>query len=276
MLNPDDAQLLQTDINNVVDWFNTNLLSINVPKCKIVSFGRNVDKSQIYYINGIQIEREEIIKDLGVYFDSRLTFDAHINDKINKAYSILGIIKRNFNSLSHEAFLSMYKALVRSHLEYAVQVWNPYKKEYIEKLERVQLRVSKLQSDIKSLPYRERLIRLGLPTLKYRRIRGDIIELYKIIKEHYDSDTVVKITYAPYASTRGNNFKLFSQHSTYELRKHCFINRVTNVWNSIPNYAINAPSLNVFKNRLDNFWSNQDIIYDWKADLTGTGSRSFE
>ena len=117
---------------------------------------------------------------------------------------------------------------------------------------------------------------MGLPTLKYRRIRGDIIELYKIIKEHYDSDTVVKITYAPYASTRGNNFKLFSQHSTYELRKHCFINRVTNVWNSIPNYVINAPSLNVFKNRLDHFWSNQDIIYDWKADLTGTGSRSFE
>ena len=67
----------------------------------------------------------------------------------------------------------------------------------------------------------------------------------------------------------------FSQHSTYELRKHCFINRGTNVWNS-PKYVINAPNLNVFKNTLDNFWSNQDIIYDWKACLTATGSRSFE
>ena len=83
VLNPDDAQQLQTDINNVLDWFNKNLLSFNVPRCKIVSFGRNVDKLHIYYINGNQIEREDIIRDLGVYFDSKLTFHAHINDKKN-------------------------------------------------------------------------------------------------------------------------------------------------------------------------------------------------
>ena len=100
---------------------------------------------------------------------------------------------------------------------------------------------------LKNLPYRERLIRLGLPALKYRRIRGDMIELYKAIKEHYDSDTVAKITFTPYASTRGNNFKLFSHHSTYELTKHFFINRVINVWNTIPNsYVINSPGLVVF------------------------------
>ena len=69
--------------------------------------------------------------------------------KINKANSILGIIKRNFTNLSHEAFLSIYKALVRSHLEYAVSIWNPYKKEFIEKLEKIQMRATKLLPDIK-------------------------------------------------------------------------------------------------------------------------------
>jgi len=46
--------------------------------------------------------------------------------KINKAYAMLGIIKRNFVYLSEEAFVSLYKTLVRSHLEYANSVWNPY------------------------------------------------------------------------------------------------------------------------------------------------------
>jgi hypothetical protein len=112
--------------------------------------------------------------------------------------------------------------------------------------------------------------------LKYRRIRGDIIELYKIINNLYDSETTIEITYAPYTCTRGNSFKLFSQHSRYELRKHFFINRVTNIWNSLPNKVTSAPNLNAFKSQLDKFWANQEILYDWQADITGTGNRSFE
>ena len=95
-----------------------------------MSFGSHVDKPQIYYIDGIKIENEDIIRDLGVHFDSKLTFDARINDKINKAYSNLGTVKRTFNNLSHEALLSMYKQLVGSYLEYAVQVWGLRKTVY--------------------------------------------------------------------------------------------------------------------------------------------------
>jgi len=84
VLNTDDAHMLQADVNNVVQWFHNNLLSINVPKCKVVSYGRNVNITNIYYINGNPVEREDIMRDLGVYFDSRLNFDVHINDKINK------------------------------------------------------------------------------------------------------------------------------------------------------------------------------------------------
>jgi len=64
------------------------------------------------------------MKDLGVIFDTELNFVQHCKEKINIAYSYLGIIKRNFIYLDEDAFVMLYKSLVRSHLEYANSVWN--------------------------------------------------------------------------------------------------------------------------------------------------------
>ena len=72
--------------------------------------------------------------------------------------------------------------MIRAHLEYAVSVGNPHYQTLIEKLEKVQKRATKLVITIKKLRYEERLRRLKLPTLKYRRIRGDMIELHKIFR----------------------------------------------------------------------------------------------
>lgn len=269
-----DRVLLQKDLDYIVNSINRFLLKLNVGKCKFVSYGRHVDTSFKYYINAEELENLDSIKDLGVTFDSRLRFDLHVTEKINKANSILGIIKRNFCNLSYEAFLCMYKSLVRSHLEYAETVWNPYRKELIEKIERVQMRATKLLPGLENLPYVERLKKLKLPTLKFRRIRGDIIELYKMINNKYDPRVCIKIKYAPFSSTRGNSKKIFQQHCKYDLRKHFFMNRVACLWNSLPEHVIMSSSINVFKSNLDHFWADQDVLYDMHADITGTGNRS--
>ena len=59
-----------------------------------------------------------------------------------------------------------------------------------------------------------------------------------------------------------------------DLRKFSFSNRVVNIWNSLPNWVVPANTTNTFKARLDKFWHNQDVVYDFKAQLQGTGSRS--
>ena len=74
------------------------------------------------------IQKVEYHKDLGVLFDSQLSFKDHIQEKINKAYSIIGIIKRNFIHMNSNTFVLLYKALVRPHVEYANSVWSPYRK----------------------------------------------------------------------------------------------------------------------------------------------------
>jgi len=49
-----------------------------------------------YYLSSTALESVDVIKDLGVVFDSELSFVSHCTEKINRAYSILGLIKRNF------------------------------------------------------------------------------------------------------------------------------------------------------------------------------------
>jgi len=75
-------------------------------------------------IDGVLIlDIETKMKDLGIRIDDRLKFDVHIHEKVNKAYSMLGVIKRNFKYMDKETFVNLYKASVRSYLEYASCVW---------------------------------------------------------------------------------------------------------------------------------------------------------
>ena len=185
----EDCITLQQDLDKFNDWIGKWLLSLNVGKCKTVSIGKNNEIFSTYTISGHIIDKVQTIKDLGVVFDSRLKFDEHIDEKVNKAYQILGLIKGNFIHLTSDSFVILHKALVRSYLDYAVCVWNPHYQFLIEKLEKVQKRATKLVLTVKSLNYEERLRKLNLPTLKFRRIRGDMIEVYKIFC--HDRDTRV-------------------------------------------------------------------------------------
>ena len=101
----------------------------------------------------------------------------HIAKRINKAYSMLWLIKRSFKDIGKEAFLLLYKHLVRSHLEYCHSLSASYKKTYIDKLEKVQKRATKMIPEFKKCTILTDLIKhLNLPTLTYRRSRGDMIE----------------------------------------------------------------------------------------------------
>ena len=138
-------------------------------------------------------------------------------------------------------------------------------------------RPSRSGPGLKNLPYPERLRRLGLPTLSYRRIRGDMIELYKITTDIYDKESCEFIRLwkdvAPRTGMRGHQKKNFPQQAKTTIRKISFALRNVNIWNSLPQHIVNATSVNSFKNRLDRFWKDQEIVYDnFKAKITTTGS----
>ena len=72
----------------------------------------------------------------------------------------------------------------------------------------------------------------------------------------------------------GNDLRIFKTRFKYDMHKFYFTNRVVDARNSLPNWIDMTNSTNTFKRRLDMYWQDQEIIYDFRAQLQGTGSRS--
>ena len=105
-----------------------------------------------------------------------------------------GWVRRSFLFIDKYVFNMLYKSLVRSHLEHAAPVWNPHLARNIDKIEEVQIRATKMVPGLRSMTYPDRLKYLQLPTLVYRRIRGDMINVYKIMTGKYHAECCPKLT----------------------------------------------------------------------------------
>jgi len=99
-----------------------------------------------------------------------------------------------------------------------------------------------------------------LPTLKYRRLRGDMVEVFKIVHSFYQLEAAVKLNFNTFSMTRGNKYKLQKFLCHYNIRKYSFSSREVNMWNSLSNDLVEADTINTFKNRLDKYWFNQDVF----------------
>ena len=140
--------------------------------------------------------------------------------------------------------------------------------KHIESIEGVQRRATKMIPELKHLSYPERLKKLKLPTMAYRRARGDMIEVFKIVAQIYDTkttDNILSFRENMNMSLRGHEFTLEHKRLSCPPRIHFFANRIVNNWNSLPNYVVNAGSLNIFKNSLDRLWAKQDLLYNYRG-----------
>ena len=178
---------------------------------------------------------------------------------VSKSNKILGLIRRSFKYLDTTILKQLFIALVRPHLEYGNVVWYPQFKKDVDKIEGIQRRATRLLPELKNLDYETRLKILDLPSLVYRRYRGDAIETYKYLHGLYQvnhdgifclcaSDPVPQVT------TRGHSYKLCKKRCNTRSRQQFFGNRIVNLWNSLPEDVVSAPSLNTFKSRLDKHW----------------------
>ena len=142
--------------------------------------------------------------------------------------------------------------------------------KFIESIESVQRRAAKLIPKIKNLTYPERLKALNLPTLSYRRIRWDMIEVYTIISNIYDSNTsqtILNFREKNSINLWGHQFTLEHTSLYTPSRVNYFANRVVNNWSSLPDNVIGAGTLNMFKNSLDRLWPKQDLLYIYRASI---------
>ena len=136
-----DFMLLQADVDSISDWTKSNLLNLNVQKCKqmIITRKKHPVTSVNLMLDGKALELVNAYKYLGVWITNDLSWSKQIEENCKKANKKIGMLYRRFYQYcTTSALKCLYVSLVRPHLEYAVPVWDPHLVKHIELLEKVQ------------------------------------------------------------------------------------------------------------------------------------------
>ena len=173
---------LQLDIDSVLQWCKTWMISINVKKCAFIHFSlkRKIILSYSYTMLGQIIPSVTDIKDLGEIFTSNFSFNKHINDITSKSFRLLGFLKRVLKPFKDRSvLLTLYLSLIRQKLEYASFIWAPKAKSMCDKIERVQKKFFKFmcfQMNIRciELSYSELCYNFNVQSLSDRRKMTDL------------------------------------------------------------------------------------------------------
>ena len=234
----------------------------------------NNNPNHDYYIDGIKLSQSEQEKDLGVVTSNSLLWNEQIRASICKANKMICWIARNLVLRDKSTMINVYKALIRPHLEYCVQLWNPVAEHgnwsLVLELEGVQRRFTRLIDEVGTLPYSQRLDILKLTTLAERRNRGDLIEAFKAMNEISNLGSIFNISRSglnlvsnPRVSKGSSKVKNLSRRFLPE--------RVISFWNKLPLSVKNSENVNSFKVNLEHFkksnFDNDILGHFWDISL---------
>ena len=241
---------IQESLDVIYAWSRDWQLSISYAKCSLMFVGCHGSKPNdvlaSVHIGNHVMQSVDTVKDLGVHVDENLKFTTHINMTVAKAQSRANLIHKCFISKDPTTLIRAFTTYVRPILEYASSIWSPYLVSAVSKIESVQRTFTKRIRSMRNLSYAERLSALALESLETRRLRLDLIYLYKILFGRVDVEWSNMFEFAPASRTRGHCYKLFVKRSRINIRQKIFCNRIVSVWNSLPAGPEHFCSLSAF------------------------------
>ena len=192
----EDVILLQDNIDSMVRWCEENKLMLNVTKCMCVTYTRGTVDAlpPSYVLSGVDLPCSASVRDLGVLFDSHLSFVPHIDEVCARASRMLGFLLRTTREFhDNRVARTLYFAFVMPILEYASMIWSPHYVSHQLRVERVQRRYLKCLSYREDGVYPDRgcdyvslLERHGVTSLSARRARGSVIFLRNLLRGRVD------------------------------------------------------------------------------------------
>lgn len=257
ILGSDDGVKLQDDLNKLFQWSCIWGMDFNAKKCKVLRVARirSIDDRD-YYLGGIKLDRVDVEKDLGILVSNNLSWNNHVDVISSKAQKMLNVLYRtckDINDIRTKKLL--YIAWVRSRLEYASVVWSPHTKRNINNLEQVQRRATRFILGRDYSEY-ERLSKLNLLPLEYRREINDLVFFFKCLKN------VCKLNILDYVSFRSctkplrnvDHLTLDVPFSRTDVFKNSFFVRICYLWNDLPLGIRESNTLSIFRKNLIAFY----------------------
>jgi len=240
-------------------------------------FGRKNPRQRYFFLKEDTLHFLEVSdseRDLGVQITYDLNWSEHVSKVCSTANRVLGMLRRTFQHNSVDLWRRLYLTYIRPHLEFAVAAWRPNRIGLIGELEKVQRRATKVPFTLRHLPYEARLAALGIQKLETRRDRGDLIQFFKLTRGlesvdwRFPPNALPSLSLSgPAGATRGHRSRLCKQYfdsrtrndhaAAVSSRLNFISNRVVNNCNALPQEAVDARSLNVFKARIDELSENK-------------------
>ena len=255
-----DQSEFQADIDALKKWSDDWLMQFNASKCKVVHIGKH-NPGYFYTMGGhapagCVLEESTGEKDLGVLESSTLKPSEQCAAASKKANQVLGQMANSLTYRDKNTWLKLYRQYVRPHLEYCVQAWCPWTESDIEVLEQVQQRAIRMTSGLTATNYEDRLKEVGMMTLRQRRYRGDMIEVWKVVSgKSADCDKLFTLVqnYSQ-RETRGSvSLNLAPIKTKLDIRKNFFTSRVISPWNKLPISLKLADTIESFKLQFDKY-----------------------
>ena len=260
MITPADCDVLQQDINSLCKWESTWQMKFNTSKCFIMHMTHQKRSTPHHYKM-----RNSILESvchhpyLGVEISDKLTWARHINQTVNKANSILGLLKRNLWNCSPRTKEIAYKTLVRPRLEYCSPVWDLYQKVHQDNLEKVQRRAARfVKNDYRHTSSVSNMLKdLKWDTLHDRRQRARLITIYKethnLIPSNISHLLARNNAILARPATRQSHELNYKQiRPNKDCYKYSLYPRTIPLWNKLPPAGKSALNLDSFKRLLEN------------------------
>ena len=249
----EDANQLQTDLNNLQQWETDWLMSFNPSKCEVITFTKKRKPAKNkYYIRGHQLQETSAAKYLGVQLDNQLTWNQHISSITKKANSLNALLFRNLRKCPRHIKAKCFLVLVRPALEYASIVWDPHTAKHIHSLEAVQRRAARYSMNdfSKHSSVTAMLQHLKWPSLQERRTNSKLTMAYKIKNNLVAIDDNILFPPLPRSTRSSQKGGAFVPSSRLDCHLHSFFPCTARLWNNCDPITRASSTLEAFKSRL--------------------------
>ena len=261
--NEEDAEELQADLESLYEWARENNMSFNTLKFEALRFGKNKElKNNTNYLTpeaDNMIEVKEVLRDLGVMVNDQANFEDHIDKVCSKVTQKADWILRTFNNRKTWFMKLMWKTLLKGHIDYCSQLYQPVQPGKLKRIEELQKSFTKKIPELKNKNYWERLINLKMNSQQRRYERYRIIYTWKVLEGLVPNCGIKQVHSSHDRQGRKCEIPpLRGAHSVKTLRDHSFQVHGPKLFNILPPKIRNITKCGAddFKEKLDSFLTN--------------------